>query len=76
MADRRVSVGVAKRRLGCSDDHVRRLIGDGALDAVDIRRPGAKRALWAVSTQSIERYEREPKSTNEKCAARAARGSE
>lgn len=54
--ERRVSVGAAKSMLGCSDDFVRSLIAADHLEAVDIRKPGAARALWSVSVESIRRY--------------------
>jgi hypothetical protein len=54
--DRRIPVSMAKSMLGCSDDFVRDLIADQALDAIDIRRAGAPRALWSISLDSVRRY--------------------
>ena len=36
--------GAAAVRLGCSDDHIYRLIAAGELEAVDIAQPGAQAA--------------------------------
>ena len=43
-------------RLGCSDDHVYRLISMGELDAVDIAAPGAKRSKTRVRSDGIDAY--------------------
>jgi len=49
----RCSTAVAARFLGCTRRHVEKLIQAGALEAWDIRRPGAKRARWCVTVSSI-----------------------
>ncbi len=59
--NRRVSVGIAKKMIGCSDDHVRSLIEAEELDGIDVRRPGARRACWSITIASIERFIRRRK---------------
>ena len=39
--------------LQCTARHVRRLISDELLQAVDLRRPGCERARWRVSAASV-----------------------
>ena len=46
----------AGARLGCSDDHVYKLIAVGELEAVDIAQPGAKRSKTRVRSDSIDAY--------------------
>lgn len=55
---KRVSTGVAARRLGVSVEHVRRLIFCGDLDALDTRLPGSTIPRYSVTVDSIERFER------------------
>ena len=43
-------------RLGCSDDHVYRLISTGELEAVDIAQPGARRSKTRVRSDDLEAY--------------------
>jgi hypothetical protein len=68
-SDKRVNVSKAKSMLGCSDDTVRRRIEAGVLHGRDIRKPGAKRAVWSVSLESIQRYISESRATGEDSAA-------
>ena len=49
----RTSVAIAARYLGVSTRHVLHLIESRALDAWDVRRPGAKRATYSVAASSI-----------------------
>jgi excisionase family DNA binding protein len=49
----RCGVAFAARYLGVSSRHVLYLIASGAIEAWDVRRPGAKRARYAVSVSSI-----------------------
>lgn len=51
-----VEVSVAAQRIGCSEQHVRNLIELQALEARDIRSPGASRARWRVLRASLESY--------------------
>lgn len=48
--------GAAAVRLGCSDDHIYRLIAAGELEAVDIAQPGAKRPKTRVSEADLSSY--------------------
>jgi excisionase family DNA binding protein len=49
-------VSEAATRLGCSDDHVYRLIAIGQLDSVDIAQPGAQRSKTRVPDSGIDDY--------------------
>lgn len=69
MGEKRVSVGVAKRMLGCSDDTVRRRIEAGEIEAVDIRPAGAARPVWSVSVESVRRYISSRRATGRDSAA-------
>lgn len=42
--------------LSCSKTHVYDLIADGALEAVDIARPGAKRPKTRITTTALQGY--------------------
>lgn len=43
-------------RLGCSENHVYRLIASGALRAVDIGQPGARRSKTRVRSDDLFDY--------------------
>ena len=43
-------------RLGCSLPHVYRLIGAGALRAVDIAEPGSRRSKTRVRSDDLDAY--------------------
>src|SRR5690606_22847703 len=49
----RCSTAIAARYLGCTRRHVEKLITAGALEAWDVRLPGAKRARWSVAVASV-----------------------
>ena len=49
----RVSTATAARYLGVTRRHVEKLVNAGALDAWDVRLPGAKRARWSVALSSV-----------------------
>lgn len=49
----RCSTAIAARYLGVTRRHVELLIRSGALDAWDVRMPGAKRARWSVTLASV-----------------------
>lgn len=49
----RCSTAIAARYLGVTRRHVEKLIATGALDAWDVRLPGAKRARWSVLVSSV-----------------------
>jgi excisionase family DNA binding protein len=51
-----LTIAATAVRLGCSDDHVYRLIAAGELEAVDIAQPGAKRAKTRVSETDLSSY--------------------
>ena len=51
-----LTIAAAAVRLGCSDDHIYRLIAAGELDAVDIAQPGAKRPKTRVSEADLGSY--------------------
>jgi hypothetical protein len=51
----RVPIARAAAILGTSRKHALRLAADGLLDAADVRREGAPRAAWSVTTESLER---------------------
>jgi len=42
--------------LGCSYRHALALVHCGALDAVDVRKPKAKRPCWSVSESSVKQF--------------------
>lgn len=44
------------KRLGCSEPHVYRLIESGALRAVDISQPGARRSKTRVRSDDLSAY--------------------
>jgi excisionase family DNA binding protein len=52
----RCSTATAAKYLGCSARFVEKLIRAGALDAWDVRSPGAKRARYAVVVASIRAF--------------------
>ncbi|MDR7385249.1 helix-turn-helix domain-containing protein [Promicromonospora iranensis] len=56
--ERYVTVADVAEALGCSDDHVRGLLADGALPYIDISRRGAKtrRPKIRVPIAAVERY--------------------
>lgn len=49
----RISTAIAARFLGTTRRHVERLIAAKALDAWDVRLPGAKRARFAVLKSAV-----------------------
>jgi excisionase family DNA binding protein len=49
----RCGVTLAARYLGVSRRHIHHLITSGAIEAWDVRRPGARRATYAVCVSSI-----------------------
>jgi excisionase family DNA binding protein len=51
-----LTITVAAARLGCSDMHVYRLIAAGALGAVDIAQPGARRSKTRVRSDEVDAY--------------------
>jgi excisionase family DNA binding protein len=53
-----LTIAAAAVRLGCSDDHIYRLIAAGELEAVDISQPGAKRAKTRVREADLSSYVR------------------
>ena len=55
-AARLLAVPAAAERLGCSENHVYRLIAAGELDAIDIAQPGAKKAKTRVSEANLDAY--------------------
>ncbi|MFO7282929.1 MAG: helix-turn-helix domain-containing protein [Thermobifida fusca] len=46
----------AALRLGCSRQHVYRLINSGALPTIDIASPGARRTKQRITTAALQRY--------------------
>jgi excisionase family DNA binding protein len=46
----------AAERLGCSVSHVRRLIAQGQLRAIDIAGAGASRTKWRVRSDDLRAY--------------------
>lgn len=46
----------AARHLGCSPDHIYRLVAAGALSVVDIARPGAQRSKSRIREDELARY--------------------
>jgi excisionase family DNA binding protein len=51
-----LTIPAAAERLGCSDEHVYRLIASGALGAVDIAQPGALRSKTRVRSDDLDVY--------------------
>lgn len=51
----RMSTALAGRYLGVTRRHVEKLIHAGALEAWDVRLPGAKRARWSVTAASVRK---------------------
>lgn len=51
-----LTIPEAAALLACSKTHVYDLIADGALPAVDISRPGAKRSKTRVTAAALESY--------------------
>jgi excisionase family DNA binding protein len=51
-----LTIAATAVRLGCSDDHVYRLISTGELPAVDISQPGARRSKTRVRSDNLEAY--------------------
>lgn len=44
------------KRLGCSEMHVYRLVAAGALRAVDIAQPGARRSKTRIRSDDLAHY--------------------
>jgi excisionase family DNA binding protein len=51
-----LTIAGAAARLGCSDNHVYRLIAIGDLAAVDIAQPGARRSKTRVRSGEVNAY--------------------
>lgn len=51
-----LTISDAADRLSCGRTHVYDLIADGAIPAVDISRPGAKRPKTRVSDVALDAY--------------------
>jgi excisionase family DNA binding protein len=51
-----LTISAAAARLGCSDNHIYRLIAVGELEAVDIALPGARRSKTRVKSDGIDTY--------------------
>jgi excisionase family DNA binding protein len=51
-----LTIAATAVRLGCSDDHVYRLIATGGLEAVDIAQPGAKRSKTRIRSDDLDAY--------------------
>jgi excisionase family DNA binding protein len=51
-----LTIAVAAARLGCSDNHVYRLIASGELPAVDIAQAGARRSKTRVRSDHVDAY--------------------
>ena len=51
-----LTIAAAAARLGCSDNHVYRLIQCGELPAVDIAQPGARRSKTRVRSDDVGAY--------------------
>ena len=49
-------IAATAARLGCSDNHVYRLIECGELPAVDIAQPGARRSKTRVRSDDVDAY--------------------
>ena len=56
LLERRMNVRQVANTLAVSTEKVRELIELGALEAIDVRTPGASRAHWAVSRRSVEAF--------------------
>jgi excisionase family DNA binding protein len=55
-ATRLLPILEAAQRLGCSDDHIYRLIAAGALSVVNIAQPGAQRSKSRIREDELARY--------------------
>ncbi|MFJ9558078.1 helix-turn-helix domain-containing protein [Nocardiopsis sp. NPDC101807] len=53
---RALTIPDAALRLGCSRQHVYRLINNGALPTIDIASPGARRTKQRVTTTALQHY--------------------
>jgi excisionase family DNA binding protein len=51
-----LTIPVTAGRLGCSLPHVYRLIGAGALRAVDIAEPGSRRSKTRIRSDDLDAY--------------------
>ncbi|MFH5806323.1 helix-turn-helix domain-containing protein [Alienimonas sp. DA493] len=51
-----LTVDAAAAELGVTGPHVRVLIGDGELRAIDIARRGAKRPRWRIDPDEVLRF--------------------
>lgn len=51
-----LTIPQTRHRLGCSEMHVYRLIASGALRAVDIAQPGARRAKTRIRDDDLAAY--------------------
>jgi excisionase family DNA binding protein len=53
---RLLPIPAAADRLGCSENHIYRLIAAGELDAVDIAQPGARKAKTRINEANLDAY--------------------
>jgi excisionase family DNA binding protein len=53
---RLLAIPATADRLGCSENHIYRLIAAGELDAIDIAQPGARKAKTRVSEANLDAY--------------------
>lgn len=49
-------IHVAAGMIGCSENHIYRLIADGELDTVDIATPGARKSKTRITPEAIDAY--------------------
>ena len=56
MSTNLLTISAAAARLGCSDNHIYRLIAVGELEAVDIALPSARRSKTRVKSDDIDAY--------------------
>lgn len=57
ITERRFAPKEVAAAMGASLEHVIRLISSGALPAINIARPGAKKARWRIRESDWKRFE-------------------
>lgn len=54
--EQRISTAFAAKYLGTTRRHIEKLVAAGALTAVDVRMPGAKRSRLSVTLSSVRSF--------------------